>query len=57
MKQKSYYNASAGCYKIVRQYVANLNKGGVKIYKAYLFGSYARNQASDNSDIDVLLFR
>jgi predicted nucleotidyltransferase len=41
--------------KIVHQYVANLNKGGVKIYKAYLFGSYARNQASDSSDIDVLL--
>ncbi len=41
--------------KIVRQYVANLNKGGVTIYKAFLFGSYARNQASDSSDIDVLL--
>jgi predicted nucleotidyltransferase len=41
--------------KIVRQYVANLNNGGVTIYKAYLFGSYARNQASDSSDIDVLL--
>ena len=41
--------------KIVHQYVANLNKGGVKIYKAYLFGSYARNHASDSSDIDVLL--
>ena len=41
--------------KIVHQYIANLNKGGVKIYKAYLFGSYARNQASDSSDIDVLL--
>jgi len=41
--------------KIVRQYVANLNQGGVAIFKAYLFGSYARNQASDSSDIDVLL--
>jgi predicted nucleotidyltransferase len=41
--------------KIVRQYVANLNNGGVAIFKAYLFGSYARNQASESSDIDVLL--
>ena len=41
--------------KIVRQYVANLNNGGVTIFRAYLFGSYARNQASDSSDIDVLL--
>jgi predicted nucleotidyltransferase len=40
---------------IVRQYITNLNNGGVVIYKAFLFGSYARNQASENSDIDVLL--
>jgi len=40
---------------IVRQYVSNLNNGGISIAKAYLFGSYARNQANENSDIDVLL--
>lgn len=40
---------------IVRQYVNNLNNGGIVILKAYLFGSYARNQANENSDIDVLL--
>jgi predicted nucleotidyltransferase len=32
---------------IARQYVANLNKAGIIIYKAYLFGSYARNQAQE----------
>ena len=41
--------------KIVQQYVTNLNNGGVLISKAFLFGSYARNQATENSDIDVLL--
>ena len=40
---------------IVRQYVANLNNGGIIIFKAYLFGSYARNQATEKSDIDVML--
>ncbi len=40
---------------IVRQYITNLNNGGVVIFKAYLFGSYARDQATENSDIDVLL--
>ena len=40
---------------IVRQYVAKLNKGGILIFKAYLFGSYARNQATENSDIDVMM--
>lgn len=41
--------------KIVKQYVANLNNGGISIFKVYLFGSYARNQANEDSDIDVLL--
>ncbi len=41
--------------KIVKQYVANLNNGGIAIFKAYIFGSYARNEANENSDIDVLL--
>ena len=40
---------------IVRQYISNLNNAGIKIYKAYLFGSYASNKAKENSDIDVLL--
>jgi len=40
---------------IIRQYVSNLNNAGIVIYKTYLFGSYARNQANENSDIDVLL--
>lgn len=40
---------------IVRQYIANLKNAGIPISKAYLFGSYARNQANENSDIDVLL--
>ncbi|MBA4407987.1 MAG: nucleotidyltransferase domain-containing protein [Bacteroidota bacterium] len=40
---------------IVRQYVMNLNNGGIVIFKAYLYGSYARNQATENSDIDVML--
>jgi predicted nucleotidyltransferase len=40
---------------IIRRYVLNLNNGGIIIFKAYLFGSYARNQANENSDIDVML--
>ena len=40
---------------IVKRYIDNLNKAGFPIKKAYLFGSYARNEANENSDIDVLL--
>lgn len=41
--------------EIVKKFVANLNQAGYLIEKAFLFGSYARNEARENSDIDVLL--
>ena len=40
---------------IVRAYLLVLKQAGFKIDKAYLYGSYARNEASDESDIDVML--
>lgn len=41
--------------EIVNRYVRLLNKSGLSIYKAFIYGSYATNQASNDSDIDVLL--
>jgi predicted nucleotidyltransferase len=41
--------------KIVKQYINNLNSGGLPILKAYLYGSYARNEATEKSDICYLL--
>jgi predicted nucleotidyltransferase len=40
---------------IIRQYIKNLNAGGLIIQFAYLYGSHARNEATPESDIDVLL--
>ena len=40
---------------IVKQYIKNLQNGGININFAYLYGSYARNENRRNSDIDVLL--
>jgi uncharacterized protein len=40
---------------IIKKYIHNLRQGGIKIQFAYLYGSYARNESSENSDIDVLL--
>ncbi|TNF46141.1 MAG: nucleotidyltransferase domain-containing protein [Bacteroidetes bacterium] len=40
---------------IIRQYIKNLNAGGISIQFAYLYGSHARNEATPESDIDVLL--
>ena len=40
---------------IVKQFIRNLQKDGITIKFAYLFGSFARNEESPDSDIDVLL--
>jgi predicted nucleotidyltransferase len=41
--------------EIVKAYLALLNQEGITIDKAYLYGSYAREEASHNSDIDIML--
>ena len=41
--------------EIVRQYIRNLRNDGIIIKFAYLYGSFARNEALPDSDIDVLL--
>ena len=41
--------------KLLQSYIALLNKAGLRIQKAFLFGSYARNEGGDESDIDIML--
>jgi predicted nucleotidyltransferase len=41
--------------KIAEQFVGDVVKSGVKIRKAFLYGSYAKNQQRDWSDIDIAL--
>jgi predicted nucleotidyltransferase len=40
---------------IVKQFISNLRNDGIEIKFAYLFGSFARNEGTAHSDIDVLL--
>ena len=40
---------------IVRKYVVALKAQNIKVKKAILFGSYARGQANDDSDIDIAI--
>ncbi|HOT88227.1 MAG TPA: nucleotidyltransferase domain-containing protein [Bacteroidales bacterium] len=40
---------------IIRAYLQVLKNAGINIEKAYLYGSYATNVATPESDIDVLL--
>lgn len=39
----------------VRQYLAVLASEGIHAQRAVLFGSHARNQADENSDIDLIV--
>ena len=41
--------------KQLKQYCALLSSSGIPVDKAFLYGSWAKNQASDSSDIDVLI--
>jgi predicted nucleotidyltransferase len=40
---------------IIHSFVTLLRDSGVKIDRAFLYGSFATNNASEDSDIDVLL--
>lgn len=40
---------------LLRKYIMLLNAEGIQVNKAYLFGSYSNDTASENSDIDVMI--
>lgn len=40
---------------ILKQYCLLLNSSGISVSRAFLFGSYAKNEATPDSDIDVLV--
>lgn len=40
---------------IVRAYLADLKQAGINIDRAFLYGSYARDEGTIDSDIDLLL--
>ncbi|MCX5896423.1 MAG: nucleotidyltransferase domain-containing protein [Proteobacteria bacterium] len=42
-------------YGIIKQYVQELRRRNIDVTAAYLFGSYAKNLATEWSDIDVAL--
>ena len=47
--------ATTEVIELLKKYVLLLNTEGISVYKAYLFGSYSTNTASNNSDIDVMI--
>ena len=47
--------AKSEVIELLKKYILLLNTEGISVYKAYLFGSYSNNTATDSSDIDVLI--
>ena len=41
--------------ELLRKYIILLNAEGISVIRAFLFGSYSSDTASDSSDIDVLI--
>ncbi len=41
--------------ELLRKYITLLNAEGISVNRAFLFGSYSNDTASDSSDIDVLI--
>lgn len=41
--------------KKIKKYCSLLSKKGIEIDRAFLYGSWAKDEASDDSDIDVIL--
>jgi len=41
--------------EILRKYIFVLRSEGITIDKAYLYGSYLSNTATDDSDIDIMI--
>ncbi len=41
--------------ELLKRYILLLNSNGISVYKAFLFGSYSTNTATEASDIDVMI--
>jgi predicted nucleotidyltransferase len=47
--------AQSEVIELLKQYCLLLNISGIKVDKAFLYGSYAHNEATKDSDIDIML--
>jgi uncharacterized protein len=47
--------AQSEIIELLKRYCTLLNISGIRVEKAFLYGSYARGEAGPDSDIDVML--
>lgn len=50
-----FMSSTESVIKLVKAFISELESLGIKLDKAILFGSYAKNQQKEYSDIDVAL--
>lgn len=43
-------------YKIINDYARCLKENNIKLWRLYLYGSYAKNTNTEDSDIDLAVF-
>ena len=41
--------------EVLKKYCILLNSSGIPLEKAFLYGSYSREDATDKSDIDIMI--
>ncbi len=41
--------------ELLKKYIILLNAEGISVHRAFLFGSYSNDSASDSSDIDIMI--
>ncbi len=47
--------AKAELIELINKYILLLNNNDIDVYKAYLYGSYSNNTATEASDIDIMI--
>lgn len=43
-------------YRKIKEYIKILKENGIDVWRLYLFGSYAKNRFTAESDIDLAIF-
>ncbi len=41
--------------ELLKEYITLLNSAGISVSRAFLFGSYSNDTATDSSDIDIMI--
>jgi predicted nucleotidyltransferase len=52
----AYKRSKKVIYQKIKDYIRTLQENGIEVWQVYLFGSYAKNRFTAESDIDLAIF-